>query len=261
MKFSIIVPAHNEENYIQTCLDSISLASKPYPENVEVIVVINRCTDDTEALARHWGAKIVYEGGKNLSKIRNAGASHATGEIIVTIDADSWMTPNMLVEIDRLLQMKKYIGGGVCIYPERTSPGIWIAVVLIKTWIFLTGVAGGLFWCFRHDFEAIGGFNEQLVVGEDLDFARRLKQNGKQRQLKFTTLRRASITTSCRKFDYYGEWLALRLLLFRHKELINALSHGLPEEHQAFADRYFYECERSSELSALSNQQTEKHLE
>ena len=92
MKFSIIIPARNEEKYISKCLDSIRVASQPYPGQVEITVCINRCTDKTEEITRSYGAKIVYDDSKNLAKIRNAGAKAATGEIIATIDADSRMS-------------------------------------------------------------------------------------------------------------------------------------------------------------------------
>ncbi|AIE80162.1 Glycosyltransferase [Bacillus cereus] len=52
VKFSIIIPAHNEEKYIRKCLDSIAKASEAYKEQTEVIVVLNRCTDQTEEIAK-----------------------------------------------------------------------------------------------------------------------------------------------------------------------------------------------------------------
>ncbi|MDD4872492.1 MAG: glycosyltransferase, partial [Kiritimatiellae bacterium] len=170
MKFSVIIPAHNEECFIGKCLDSIGRASAAYPSEVEIIVVLNRCTDGTEKIVRDWGAKIVMNDDKNLAKIRNAGAKHATGEILMTIDADSWMSENMLQKIDRALQTGKYIGGGVHIGLERVSLGIILTGILLKMCLLFTGLSGGLYWCYRRDFEAIGGFNENLLVAEDLDF-------------------------------------------------------------------------------------------
>ena len=54
VKFSIIIPAHNEEKYIRKCLDSIAKASEAYKEQTEVIVVLNRCTDQTEEIAKSY---------------------------------------------------------------------------------------------------------------------------------------------------------------------------------------------------------------
>lgn len=54
VKFSIIIPAHNEENYIGGCLESIAKAAQPYKDQVEVIVVLNRCTDKTKEIAQFY---------------------------------------------------------------------------------------------------------------------------------------------------------------------------------------------------------------
>ncbi len=72
-KFSIIVPARNEEKFLPGCLASIAAASAPYPGEVEIIASINRCTDRTEEIARAAGAKIVHEDARNIARIRNAG--------------------------------------------------------------------------------------------------------------------------------------------------------------------------------------------
>jgi glycosyltransferase involved in cell wall biosynthesis len=45
--------------------------------------------DRTEEIAVSLGCRMVREDARNLSRIRNAGVSAATGEMIVTIDADS----------------------------------------------------------------------------------------------------------------------------------------------------------------------------
>ncbi len=76
-------------------------------------MVLNRCTDQTETIAHSLGARTVEIAGKNLSKVRNAGARAATGDIVVTIDADSVMPPNTLMEIERLLATHNYIGAAL----------------------------------------------------------------------------------------------------------------------------------------------------
>ena len=199
-----MIPARNEEGFIARCLESIQVAAEPFVHETEIVVVLNRCTDRTEKIARSYGASIVRDESKNLSMIRNAGVRSACGDIIVTLDADSWMSPNMLIEINRLLNSGEYIGGGVLMYPERLSLGIFFTVLIRH------GVSGGLFWCFRSDFEAIHGFDESLVSAEDIDFARRLKLYGKIRRKRFKTITKAHIITSCRKFDIFGDWYFVR---------------------------------------------------
>jgi glycosyltransferase involved in cell wall biosynthesis len=235
MRFSIIIPARNEEAYIERCLQSIQIAAKPFEQDVETVVVINRCTDQTEEIAKSYGARIVRNESKNLSMIRNTGVRSARGDIVVTIDADSWMSSNMLVEIDRLLSSGKYIGGGVIIYPERLSFGIIFTSLLILPVLIRYRVSGGLFWCLRSDFEAISGFDESFVSVEDIDFARRLKLYGKTCGKHFTTITKAHIVTSCRKFDIFGDWyfaknlpLAWKLLKGRDSKAARTFFYDVP---------------------------------
>lgn len=209
MKFSIIIPARDESASIGACLDSIGAASAAYFGDAEVIVVLNRCTDNTGEIALARGARTVSEDSRNLAKVRNAGARTAKGEIIVTVDADSTISPNMLKEIDKALGSGKYIGGGVPVIPERKSLGIVLTGLLIVSIVPL-GISGGLFWCRRADFEAVGGFNESMIVAEDVDFAVRLREHGRKNGKRFGTLWRTWIKTSCRKFDKFGDWFLIK---------------------------------------------------
>jgi glycosyltransferase involved in cell wall biosynthesis len=231
-----VIPARNEEKFLPRCLESIRAAVRPFPGQVEVIVAVNRCTDRTEQIAIKHGANVVHEDAKCLASIRNAAAKAATGEIIVTIDADSRMTANMLVEIDRLLWTAKYIGGGVMVLPERWSLGIMATAVILSGVMLRHRVSGGLFWCLREDFEAIGGFNESYVSVEDLDFAKRLKAQGKSKGKRFKTITKAHIVTSCRKFDTFGDWY-----LARNLGLVRRIFTGKSRKD---ADDFYYDVKR-----------------
>lgn len=207
-----------------------------YPDQLEVIVVLNRCSDRTEEIAHVFGARTIREDARNLAKIRNAGARSAVGQVLVTIDADSRMSPGALAAIDRALSSGTTVGGGTAILPDRSSPGIKVTLLFFTLWILICQVSCGLFWCYLQDFESIGGFNENLVSGEDIDFARRLKAYGKRVQRPFSTLRGAYIVTSCRKFDVFGDWCVLRSPL-----LIWRLLKG---KNQTDADTFYYDFER-----------------
>ena len=54
--FSVIIPAHNEENYIGKCLEAVGRAAeKARPLETEVTVAANLCTDRTAEIARQHG--------------------------------------------------------------------------------------------------------------------------------------------------------------------------------------------------------------
>jgi glycosyltransferase involved in cell wall biosynthesis len=67
MDFSVIIPAHNEEDFIAPCLRAIHEAEKPPGSAYEIIVVLNRCADRTEEIARSHGARIVKEDAKVIA--------------------------------------------------------------------------------------------------------------------------------------------------------------------------------------------------
>ncbi|OHB79718.1 MAG: hypothetical protein A2W31_08785 [Planctomycetes bacterium RBG_16_64_10] len=235
-RFSVLIPARNEEQDLPRCLESIRAAADACRAQVEIVVALNRCTDRTEAIALDYGAKIVRQDAKNLAKIRNAAAAAATGAIVVTIDADSRMSSNMLSEIDRLVRTGKYVGGGVLVWPERWSLGIVATAMILLLIMLRHRVSGGLFWCRREDFEALGGFDDHYVSVEDLDFAKRLKAHGRRNGKRFRTITKAHIVTSCRKFDTFGDWY-----LLMNPRLVWRLFSG---KSQPDAGRFFYDVER-----------------
>jgi len=122
VKFSVIIPAHNEEKYIGECLESIAKSAQPYKDQVEVIVVLNRCTDKTKEIAQSYNCVTL-------------------GEILITIDADTRMTEHLLSEVEKHLASNQYIGGGVNGNFERMSLGIVVSsMMLIVPLLFKYGV-------------------------------------------------------------------------------------------------------------------------
>lgn len=236
MKVSIVIPAHNEEKYITKCIESVNDSSKIANVDVEIIIVLNRCKDNTEKIAKSLGAKTIKDDIKNLSHIRNTGIKLAKGEIIMTLDADSLVSKNLISEVLRLVKTDKYVGGGVRIKPERKSLGLFFTDLFLRLNLFVMGVSAGSFWFKKKDFEKINGFNEKILIAEDLDFAKRLKKYGKTKNKKFNNSKKSFIITSCRKFDKYGDWHWFKFLIFNSKSLINSVNG----KDRNFVDKYFY---------------------
>ncbi len=237
--FSVIIPAHNEEKYIEKCLRSIKRAAKEVNDRVQIVVVANRCTDRTVDVARHYGALVVPNDDRCISSIRNAGVRASSGKIIVTIDADSVMTKGSFAEIKKMLFSGKYIGGGAMPKFDRMSLGIavstaYVALNLIPVMIKSVGMLSGtMFWCRRKDFDRIGGFDESLVSLEDMDFAKRLKALGKKYGRKYGTLKKSRVITSSRKFDEFGDWY-----LLRNRKMTKAIFTG---RDRKAADKFYYD--------------------
>lgn len=238
MKVSVVIPAHNEERLLPRCLASVVAATAHYSGSVEIIVVCNRCSDRTEAIAVSFGCICLSDDSRCLAQIRNRGVARATGDIIITIDADSWMTSGVIESVAQKLNSGRYIGGGAYIRPERMSLGIFCSLLVVSPFVIIRRVSAGLFWCLKTDFDAIGGFDESLVSVEDLDFAVRLKRYGKQHGRAFGTLRRDYIWTSCRKFDHFGDWFFVK-----NPGLVWAIFTG---RDRAASDQFYYDFKDES---------------
>ena len=236
---SVIIPAHNEEKYIRRCIHSIKKADERFKGNTEIIVVCNRCTDRTAQIAKDNGARVLFNEDRCIAKVRNAGIDAANGKIIVTIDADNRMTPGTLNEIYRLLKSGRYIGGGAPIRFERYSFPLWCNDILCRVSFMITGLYSGIFWAKKETFDAIGGFVDKKAM-EDVATAKLLKQYGKKKGKKYTTLKKNVLINSTRKYDDLGDWLYFKLLVENVGTFIKA-ALGDKSGVDKLLDEMFYE--------------------
>lgn len=92
MTTSIVIAAHNEARHIGACIASL-LAQSKRPE--EIIVVAHNCSDDTERIARSYPVRVVsLAGPSGVIHARIEGLRHATGDIILSSDGDSYFPHN-----------------------------------------------------------------------------------------------------------------------------------------------------------------------
>lgn len=88
-KISIVIPALNEEEGIGLVINQVpveQLNNAGY--DVEIIVVDNASTDNTAKIAQEHGAKVVFQPQRGYGNAYKAGFNNATGDIIVSGDAD-----------------------------------------------------------------------------------------------------------------------------------------------------------------------------
>jgi glycosyltransferase involved in cell wall biosynthesis len=99
LTLSVIVCAHNEEQYLGPCLHSVLAQTRP-PD--EVIVINNASTDRTHAIAAAVpGVRVVDEDRKGLVVARERGRREARGQILVYLDADCRAPLHWLERIER----------------------------------------------------------------------------------------------------------------------------------------------------------------
>ena len=236
---SVIIPAHNEENYVERCIDSIKTASEYFGGNVEIIVVCNRCTDRTAELAEKCGARVLYNEDRCIAAVRNTGIKAARGRMVMTIDCDNRMTKGTVREAWRLLKSKKYIGGGAPLRFERYSFALWLNDMMCRAAFRLTGLYCGIFWAEKSTFDAIGGFVDKRAF-EDAETAKKLKKYGKSLGKKYTVLRKNHLINSTRKYDDMGDWMYFRLMTENAGTMLKA-AFGNSREYDRLIDKLFYD--------------------
>lgn len=186
MDISLIIPAHNEENYIGATLDAAIKNSRG--KFKEIIVVDNASTDKTAEIAQtRPGVRVVREKQKGLTSARQAGFEAATGELLAYLDADTHITPQWIDIAERTFRERPDIVSlsgprrhwGAAWYRRWILNAAWY-VAPIGYWVVGYMILGGNFIAKRKAIEAIGGFDRTIeFYGEDTNLARRLSTIGK----------------------------------------------------------------------------------
>lgn len=98
---TVIVPVYNVEGYLNRCVESI--ANQSY-RNLEIILVDDGSRDGCPGLCDTWvksdsRIKVIHKKNGGVSSARNAGLDIACGEYIAFVDADDYISPNMLEKL------------------------------------------------------------------------------------------------------------------------------------------------------------------
>jgi len=178
-KLSIIIPTFNSAKYIGECLES--LKKLDYEKSFsEILVIDGDSKDETADVAKQKGATVYGSATRIIAAQRNFGAGMAKGDIFAFIDSDCVAPVNWLkVAIELLKREDVGAVGAEYALPNDVS---WIE----KTWDNnIEKCNGEVDWLpsgnlivKREAFEKIGGFREDLITSEDVDFCERLRKAG-----------------------------------------------------------------------------------
>ena len=238
---SLIIPCYNEAAYLPRLLASVDAARRAFaagPDAVEVIVSDNASTDDTAAIARARGCRVVSSTVRRIGAVRNAGAAVASGAILAFIDADSQIHPETFNAITALLARPDVVAGSTGGTMERWSAGIALTFALFLPIVWTTNMDIGVVFCRRADFEAIGGYDASMKFAEDVKFLYMLRRLGRPRGQRLVRARSVKVIASTRKFDTHGDWHYITLMVKGPWYLLDR------RMRDAFADRYWYKPER-----------------
>jgi cellulose synthase/poly-beta-1,6-N-acetylglucosamine synthase-like glycosyltransferase len=203
MKLSIIVPAHNEEKLLPETLRCIVAAMDHFGDGAELIVVDNMSTDTTAQIAGEAGAKVIEEQVRNIGAVRNAGAAAAAGDVLVFIDADTLVPETLFSNLAEVMQDLQCVGGSVAVKYGKFER--WWMNQYAKGWAFWGNIfnmrQGAAQFCRRLVFEAIGGYDDTVYLGEDIEFYWELERHARETGCRVEFIREPKVLTSTRRFD------------------------------------------------------------
>ena len=203
-----MIPAHNEEAYVERTLEALRAQDYGW---YEVIVVANGCTDRTAEAARGKCSRLIVLSQKNLGVARNLGARMAKGEILMFLDADTILEPDALRKI--VARFTPSCAAGTLKGKPDDKLFRYKMIYALKNLVhgcYLHPGSSGVILCWRKHFIQAGGFDEGLQVRENSELIRRLLRFGRYKY--FST---PAATTSMRRYEKCGVgpmvWLWIKL--------------------------------------------------
>lgn len=217
MTISIILPAFNEARLLPSTLAAVHAARKAFDYvqwNSEVIVCDNNSTDATSQIAREHGARVVFEGVNMIGRARNAGASVASGDWLVFIDADSQPSIELFAAMIEAILSGRVMAGGATVRMDtddlrgRIGTAFWNTASRLRRLM-----AGSFIFVETAAFRKIGGFSGQFYAAEEIDLTHRLRPLARASNRRIVILSKTPLLTSARKLKLYTPREIGRLLL------------------------------------------------
>ncbi|WP_417843905.1 glycosyltransferase family 2 protein [Thalassospira sp.] len=101
VKLSAVIVAHNEEDRLASCLAHVAFVD-------EIIVVCDKCNDQTEQIAIDAGAKTFAGSWHIEGERRNFALTQASGDWILEVDADEHVSAELADEIRQVIATTNY---------------------------------------------------------------------------------------------------------------------------------------------------------
>lgn len=203
-KISVVIPAYNEEDWIELSLES--LQNQEYEAEYEIIVVDKNSDDNTQEIAKEYGARVINEPEGGVSQARQTGFKAAQYPIIASTDADTIVPKDWLATINETFQEPNVVGAyGSCTFYDSSLYHNFLAKYGFSGFLRLNSLIGKpLFIGFnmavsKEAFDQTRGFDSEIKSAEDVDLSQRVKSEGKIVYNKDLTVK-----TSDRRLNSWG---------------------------------------------------------
>lgn len=181
----VVIPALNAAEHLRSQLSALD--EQAWDGALEVVVADNGSTDETHSLVTQWPGRIrprLVDASQvpGPSAARNRGASATKSDVVLFCDADDIVDPGWLREMVEHLAAGPAIVGARRVHFDGSSPSKVSEMTgemrLPMSLDFLPWTSGASLGVTRSVFEEIGGFDETMVRGEDIDFCWRAQLAG-----------------------------------------------------------------------------------
>jgi glycosyltransferase involved in cell wall biosynthesis len=215
-KFSVIIPAHNEEDVIERAIKSI--LNQTY-QNFEIIISNDGSTDKTKEIVENLIKKdkrikiLNQDKGHSAAFARNWGAEKAKGEILIFLDADTFISTNALEEISKsILDVDAFAFD--CIPKNKTIvnyalSGLVVPIVARKQIYSKEDKDQIMFFCISQNaFNKLKGYDETIFYFEDEDLVQRFYEMGFKTINFNTTMQYYELPATFKGFLRQCKWIA-----------------------------------------------------
>lgn len=188
-KVSVIIPNYNYGKFIAKTIDSVLDQTCP---NVEIIVVDDGSKDDSIEVLGRYGDRItvVEQANRGVSKARNNGVAHSSGDFVAFLDADDLWLPKKLEKQLEKFRQDPDIGLVHCAMQfidrdeepcgeEKDGMEGWVADEFLRFKRVVVIGAGSTGIVPRRVFDEVGGFDPRQTTAADWDFSYRVAANYK----------------------------------------------------------------------------------
>lgn len=221
-ELSIVIPALNEEKFINNLLDDI--LNNTY-KDYEIIVSDSGSKDNTKEIVKEFTAKnpniTLVDAGKGAATARNCGAAQAKGAYILFLDADQRIPEDFIEKSMEEMKKRELTMGGHYSKPtgdKFIDKVFWFVCnnLLFRPaqYVYPSANTGSGLIVKRSLHETIKGFDKEIHVTHDHDYVRR----GSKIE-KFRMLKSAKSRFNMRRFDEEGRiklYAKYILLIFYH---------------------------------------------
>ena len=176
---SVIIPAYNSSLFIKETVRS-ALMQTVSGFSVEVIVIDDGSTDDTAAIAKAAGARVIRKKNGGVSSSRNTGLHHAQGQYILFLDGDDRLRPEALALLMDPLFANSDLGATFSMAEDFISPELppEEQARLRPRNLPYYGLLTGCMLARRKTIELVGPFDETRQTGEAVEWITRMYDHG-----------------------------------------------------------------------------------